>query len=126
MFPERPRTIAAGYDKARQCLTVVFRDGTYYNYYEVDGRTWQNFKRAKSKGRFILTYLDSHPRGVANVSSLPSSAREALYRISRTGQIKRSGVTGNQKAGSKRGGRGSYKSGNLGGTGRARQKKANP
>lgn len=121
--PKRPRTVAAGYDKARRCLTVVFRDGTYYNYYEVSGLQWSNFKRARSKGRFIYTYLDSHPRGVADVSSLGSAARETLYRLSRTGQVRRLGIGTGQSAKSKRGGRGAYRSGNLGGTGRSRIKK---
>lgn len=101
--PDRPRTIAAGYDNSRQCLTVVFRDGTYYNYYNVNNATWQNFKRARSKGRYILTYLDSHPRGVADVSQLNATARESLYRLSRTGQIKRQGTTGTQKATGRKG-----------------------
>ena len=77
-------------------------------------------KRARSKGRFIYTYLDSHPRGVADVASLPQYAREALYRIVRTGQVKRQGVTGTQSAASKRGGRGAYRTGNLGGSTRKR------
>jgi hypothetical protein len=120
--PNRPRTVAAGYAPTTRTLTVVFRDGTFYNYYEVDGRTWQNFKRARSKGRFILVYLDSKPRGPADVSTLSGPARETLYRLSRTGQIKKQGVTGRQSATSKRGGRGTYKPGNLGGTGRKRAK----
>lgn len=101
--PDRPRTVAAGYDGGRQCLTVVFRDGTYYNYYEVSNAMWQNFKRARSKGRFIYTYLDSHPRGVADVSQLTAGARETLYRLSRTGQIKLEGRTGRQVAGGRTG-----------------------
>lgn len=121
--PQRPRTVAAGYDRQRATLTVVFRDGTFYNYYEVDNRTWQNFRRARSKGRYILSYLDSHPRGVADVSTLSQPAREALYRLSRTGQIKTQGVTGKQSATSKRGGAGVYRPGNLGGTGRKRAKR---
>lgn len=67
--PKRPRTVAAGYSSKRQTLTVVFRPprmgavGVLYNYYEVDGLEWGNFKRARSKGRFIKAYLDDHPRG---------------------------------------------------------------
>ena len=124
--PKRPRTVAAGYEPSRRTLTVIFRDGTYYNYYEVDGRTWQNFKRARSKGRFILTYLDSKPRGAADMSTMSQAARETLYRLSRTGQIKKQGVTGRQSATSKRGAPGAYKPGNLGGTGRKRIKKGKP
>lgn len=120
--PDRPRTVAAGYDFAQRKLTVVFRDGTYYNYFDVPNTLWQNFKRARSKGRFILAYLDQRPRGVADVSSIPSFARETVYRFMRTGQITRQGYQDGQKVGSKRGS--GYGSGNLGGTGRKRLKKS--
>lgn len=85
--PERPRTVAAGYDEGRQVLTVVFRDGTFYNYYDTDRATWDEFKRAQSKGRYILANLDSHPRGTANMGKSPVLAREQLYRVARTGQL---------------------------------------
>jgi hypothetical protein len=88
--PERPRTVAAGYDRKRQLLTVVFRDGTYYNYYDVTPNQWQMFKSRKSKGRYIAEELDAHPRGYADVSNLPDYAKESLYRITRTSQIVRS------------------------------------
>lgn len=85
--PERPRTVAAGYDPNRQVLTVVFRDGTFYNYYEVDDQTWTAFKAAPSKGRFLLSTLDYQPRGTANMAKAPVHAREQLYRVARTGQL---------------------------------------
>lgn len=127
--PQRPRTVAAGYDPQRKCLTVVFRDGTYYNYFEVDNRTWENFKRSYSPGKFIYTYLDQKPRGYADASDLPEYARESFYKIARTGQTIRKGVTGDQSYGSRRHKlaqkpRNPYRSGNLGGTGRARTKRA--
>ncbi len=84
---ERPRTVAAGYDKERQVLTVVFRDGLFYNYYSVSTTEWNGFKSAPSKGRYILAKLDSKPRGAADMGRLPSIARESLYRIVRTNQI---------------------------------------
>lgn len=87
--PERPRTVAAGYDRERSVLTVVFRDGTYYNYYEVSVSEWQDFKRRVSKGQYIYQYLDYKPRGPANVSALPSYARSALYKLTRSMQLKR-------------------------------------
>lgn len=138
--PQRPRTVAAGYDKHRKTLTVVFRDGTFYNYYEVTNLQWQNFKKAYSKGEYILAYLDSHPRGIADVSHLTGGQRETLYRLARTGQIMRKGLTDHQKsvakqtkirnaqikrAAAKRAGgatHATYKPGNLGGTGRKRAK----
>lgn len=121
--PSRPRTVAAGWDRERKCLTVVFRDGTYYNYYGVDSREWNNFKRARSKGRFIYTYLDQKSRGVADVSTLTATARETLYKLTRTGQIQRQGVTGTQKLGYQKNVKRLYQKGTLGGTGRSRLKK---
>lgn len=85
--PERPRTVAAGYDERRQVITVVFRDGTFYNYYECDRGMWEAFKANQSKGRFIAAQLDYQPRGAANMAKSPIYARESLYRIARTGQL---------------------------------------
>ena len=61
--PARPRTLRAGYDSKTKTLTVMFRDGTPWNYYEVSPLQAANFHRAKSKGRFIRQYLDNHPYG---------------------------------------------------------------
>lgn len=85
--PARPRTVAAGYDKYRQVITVVFRDGTWYNYYECDPATWQAFKSRVSKGQYIYKYLDFHARGPANVNDFSDDARQMMYRVVRTTQI---------------------------------------
>lgn len=85
--PERPRTVAAGYDGKRQVLTVVFRDGTFYNYYDVERPVWNRFKQTTSKGRFIAQVLDSYPRGTANMTRSTVLAREQVYRVARTGQL---------------------------------------
>jgi hypothetical protein len=84
--PERPRTVAAGYDESRRTLTVVFRDGTFYNYYEVEAEEWDQFRAAYSKGHYILYALDAKPRGTARMANAALAAREGLYRIARTGQ----------------------------------------
>jgi hypothetical protein len=84
--PARPRTVAAGYDKVRGVLTVVFRDGTFYNYYEVTPTEWQNFKKRVSKGQYIYKYLDFKPRGPANVRSIPAGVRKEFYRYARISQ----------------------------------------
>lgn len=94
--PERPRTVAAGYDQKRQVLTVVFRDGTFYNYYEVDLNGWQQFKAAPSKGRYIASMLDYQPRGTSNMAKSPVYAREQLYRVARTGQLVNDGQVAGQ------------------------------
>ena len=89
--PKRPRTVAAGYDEDEEKLTVVFRDGTFYNYYEVDGGEWAAFKANRSKGAIIYQMLDFKPRGPADVSSLSKGAQQAFYRFSRGAQIGNNG-----------------------------------
>ncbi len=85
--PARPRTVAAGYDEDEEKLTVVFRDGTFYNYFEVTGNEWAAFKANRSKGAFIYRLLDFKPRGPADVSSVSKKAQQAFYRYSRGAQI---------------------------------------
>lgn len=85
--PNRPRTVAAGYDRDRRTITVVFRDGTFYNYYRVDPREWQAFRMSRSKGRYIRANLDGKPRGIAEVQAVPVTVRAALYNVARVGQV---------------------------------------
>ena len=94
--PQRPRTVAAGYDDRRQVLTVVFRDGTFYNYYDVTDDEWTQFKASYSKGRYIMAVLDGKARGTARMANASLSAREGLYRIARTGQWVRDGQVSGQ------------------------------
>ena len=89
--PQRPRTVAAGYDEDEEKLTVMFRDGTLYNYYEVDPNEWATFKANRSKGAIIYQMLDFKPRGYADESSMSKSAREAFYRYSRGVQTVKEG-----------------------------------
>jgi hypothetical protein len=81
--PKRPRTVAAGYDEDEEKLTVMFRDGTLYNYYEVSKNEWQAFKANRSKGAVIYRMLDFKPRGYADDSSMSPTARAAFYRLTR-------------------------------------------
>jgi hypothetical protein len=69
----------------------VFRDGTFYNYYEVSSSEWQDFKRRVSKGQYIYKYLDFKPRGAANVRTIPAGARKIMYGIARASQLKNAG-----------------------------------
>lgn len=112
--PDRPRTVAAGYDKQRKVLTTVFRDGTFYNYYGVSALEWGNFKRARSKGRFIRLYLDHKTRGTASMGAVPQAHQELLYKVARTTQVLRGGLQKGQSAKSKRGGTGRYAYGRSG------------
>ena len=96
--PQRPRTVAAGYDEEEEKLTVMFRDGTRYNYYEVDPSEWATFKANRSKGAVIYRLLDFKPRGYADESSMSKNAREAFYRYSRGVQVVKEGkLTGQKK-----------------------------
>jgi hypothetical protein len=87
--PNRPRTVAAGFDEERGVITIVFRDNTFYNYYSCDEGDWLQFATAHSKGGPagpIMKFLDHKPRGQANMSAVPHYARRGLYRIAKTGQ----------------------------------------
>ena len=96
IFPARPRTVAAGYDTERGVLTVMFRDGTLYNYYGIAPPTWQSFVNARSKGRFIKRNLDGRIRGVADTGAIPIEHRELMYKVARTTQVAEGGYTGSQ------------------------------
>ena len=99
----RPRTVAAGYDPQRKTLTVVFRDGTFYNYYEVTQTEWNSFYASFSKGKHFLNHKNSKqsyegiflskPRGDADVSTVDPQIRAALYRVSRTNQVVRNQIS---------------------------------
>lgn len=102
---KRPRTVAAGYspdpnypESDNGILTVVFRDGTFYNYYEVTHGEWQNFHASYSKGRPWLNKRSKSqagdglfigkPRGDAgDMQDIDPEIRAALYRVARTNQI---------------------------------------
>jgi hypothetical protein len=95
----RPRTVAAGYDEKTQVMTVVFRDGTFYNYYEVSPTEWEAFHASYSKGSPWLNKKNSNqagdglfiqkPRGeVTDLEDMDPRIREALYRVARTQQQK--------------------------------------
>ena len=70
---------------------MVFRDGTYYNYYGVTPREWDLFRSNQSKGVFIRMFLDRKPRGVANASNIDPGIRQQLYRVLETAQRFNSG-----------------------------------
>lgn len=101
----RPRTVAAGYqryfdDPSLGKMTVLFRDGTLYNYYDVTPGEWSNFSASISKGAPWLNrgfpdgkqqvdgLFISKPRGLADISGVSESARSAIYKIARTAQVR--------------------------------------
>lgn len=83
----RPRTVAAGYDESRRVLTVVFRDGTIWNYSGVTPGEWQNFHASISKGR---PWINDQLFGVgepADMTGVDPAVSAALYNAARTAQI---------------------------------------
>lgn len=83
----RPRTVAAAYAPDEEKLTVIFRDGTFYNYYEVTDSEWTKFRNSYSKGPYISQFLDSKPRGVASVGDIPTELLKHSVVSSRLNQI---------------------------------------
>jgi hypothetical protein len=89
----RPRTVAAGYDVQNKIVTVIFRDGTAWNYYGVPESEWITFHQSITKGPFLrggadpgkLLTFDGH--GPADVSQLSPAAQQEFYRISRAAQV---------------------------------------
>jgi hypothetical protein len=84
----RPRTLAAGYDQNLNggTLTVVFRDGTFWNYYGVTEGEWQNFHSSISKGKPWLKAggtIASKRNGPADVSTLPADVQASLINYRR-------------------------------------------
>lgn len=95
---KRPRTVAAGYDSNNQILTVVFRDGTFWNYYDITPGIWMIFHSSLSKGPLInsneinkhgdgLILRECSSHGPADLSNLSPQAQEFLYKVARTSQI---------------------------------------
>ena len=87
----RPRTVAAGYDKEREVLTVVFRDGTVWNYDNVTPGEWQNFSASISKGRPWINEFKFGVGQLADMSSenpeLEATVQAQLYQRGRTSQL---------------------------------------
>jgi hypothetical protein len=82
--PARPRTLKAGYDYENEVLTVVFRDGTWWQYRDVPVELWTEFKSSESKGRFLRdSGLDTWGNmGPADVESMPKHRRELMNDLS--------------------------------------------
>ena len=81
--PVKPRTLAAGYNAKTQVLTVVFRDGTWWNYYDVPLDIWDGFRQAESKGKFLQSSGLDHwgSMGPANLSGMTQGQRATLNAV---------------------------------------------
>ena len=78
--PKRPRTLRAGYESSTGTLTIVFRDGTWWNYYKVPESMWNDFRDAQSKGRFLIdSGLNNWPdMGEPNMAQMSQAYIQAL------------------------------------------------
>lgn len=105
--PLRPRTVAAGYDPRTQVMTVVFRDGTWWNYYDVPEDIWEGFEQADSKGQYLkesgLDTWDS--MGPANMGALRPNQRAMLNWVAKQSATVQKASGGRQSYGDPRGGR---------------------
>ena len=81
--PDRPRTLQAGYDRGSRTLTVIFRDGTWWEYRDVPEGLWQAFNAAESKGKFMRSSgLDTWgDMGPADVTNMPRHRRAQMNDI---------------------------------------------
>lgn len=81
--PTKPRTVQAGYDSKKRIMTVVFRDGTWWEYRDVPRDLWDDFRAAESKGRFLRSSgLDNwDDMGPADVGSMPRHRRVQMNDI---------------------------------------------
>jgi len=92
----KPRTVAAGYDAKRQVMTVVFRDGTVYNYYDVTTDQWIGFHNSISKGRPWLNKFGPntpgefihHRQGPADMSNVDPRDAQEIYAVVATAQTR--------------------------------------
>lgn len=86
---KKPRTVAAGYDKNRGVLTVMFRDGTLWNYYDVSRDEWIKFHASISKGNpYINRQFLSKPQGLADLTGISDDFLSQIQLMARTNQFR--------------------------------------
>ena len=99
----KPRTVGAWWtatsdDGELGTLTVVFRDGTPWNYYDVPHETWLGFRASISKGRNWVNRKNRHQssdgvllgfaNGPAVWSDISESDKMAAYSAARNAQLR--------------------------------------
>lgn len=86
--PKRPRTLRAGYEYSTGTLTVIFRDGTWWNYYKVPATMWEGFRNASSKGAYLASSgLDNWPDMGEPVGY--SISPQMMQALSKTSQVQK-------------------------------------
>jgi hypothetical protein len=112
---KRPRTLAAGYDMdldtEEGTVTVLFRDGTFWNYYNVPKDVWIKFHSSISKGPFLNQAsakqgsrgdLLNYVNGPARLEDMSEKAREAMIKMIRVSQVSNTNRPKSEKARFKR------------------------
>lgn len=100
----RPYTVAAGWERYPQqsgaagdnkgTLTVLFRDGTLWNYYDVDRSFWIKFRGSISKGEYINRnspnpeLTTNYSNGPADTSQVSEQTRALIYTEARATQYR--------------------------------------
>jgi hypothetical protein len=98
----RPRTVAAGYapdrlGKGMGILTVVFRDGTVWNYDGKEGKgvtpgEWLNFKGSISKGKPWINEKVFGRGEPANTDFIDPQVKARIYEVAREYQLQSASV----------------------------------
>ena len=57
--PESSNLAGFGYDDASHVLTVEFKSGGRYSYFDVPETIFEQMKAARSKGQFLAQYIKS-------------------------------------------------------------------
>jgi hypothetical protein len=60
--PESSTIARFGYDDRTQILTVEFKSGGRYNYYDVPGGVFEQMRNAPSKGRYLAQQIKGRYR----------------------------------------------------------------
>jgi hypothetical protein len=93
----RPRTVASGYDPDRKVLTVMFRDGTLWNYYDVSSGEWSTFHNSFSKGPMLNYWVKGSyqpgfllykSNGPADLASVSQNVLAEIYKVARLNQYR--------------------------------------
>lgn len=67
MLPfDSSRVAEAGYSNDTHTLYVRFKDGTPWQYNNVEQNVWRNFRRSASAGRYINRVLNNYSYGRSN------------------------------------------------------------
>jgi hypothetical protein len=60
--PQSSNVAAFCYDETSQTMTVEFKSGSRYNYYDVPPHVYEGMKTADSKGKYLNAYIKGQYR----------------------------------------------------------------